>query len=141
MKESLPLIIRGIITIFNHKAKEILGIEGDVIGKKIVDVLPDTHLLEILEINRPIYNKDLHVRNLVIVSNRIPIKVEGKTVGAIAIFQDRTEVTKLAEELTGVKAFVSALRVQNHEHMNKLHTIAGLIQLGKKEKALSMSLK
>ncbi len=125
-----------VITIFNHKAKEILGIEGDIIGKKIVDVLPDTHLLEILEINRPIYNKDLHIRNLTILSNRIPIKVEGKTVGAIAIFQDRTEVRKLAEELTGVKAFVSALRVQNHEHMNKLHTIAGLIQLDKKETAL-----
>lgn len=126
----------GVITIFNHKAKEILGIEDDVIGKRIVDVLPDTHLLEILEINKPIYNKDLHIRNLAILSNRIPIKVEGKTVGAIAIFQDRTEVKKLAEELTGVKAFVSALRVQNHEHMNKLHTIAGLIQLGNKEEAL-----
>nr|WP_295974027.1 sensor histidine kinase [uncultured Bacillus sp.] len=125
-----------VITIFNHKAKEILGIEGDVIGKKIVDVLPDTHLLEILEINRPIYNKDLHIRNLSILSNRIPIKVDGKTVGAIAIFQDRTEVSKLAEELTGVKAFVTALRVQNHEHMNKLHTIAGLIQLGNKDAAL-----
>lgn len=39
----------------------------------------------------------------------------------------------MAEELTGVKNFVEALRVQNHEHMNKLHTIAGLIQLGKSE--------
>lgn len=126
----------GIITIFNHKAKEILGIKEDVIGKKIIDVLPDTHLLEILESDRPVYNKELLIRNLAILSNRIPIKVEGKTVGAIAIFQDRTEVKKLAEELTGVKAFVNALRVQNHEHMNKLHTIAGLIQLGNKEAAL-----
>lgn len=42
----------------------------------------------------------------------------------------------MAEELTGVRAFVDALRVQNHEYMNKLHTIGGLIQLGNKEKAL-----
>lgn len=125
-----------VITIFNHKAKQILGIEGDVIGQKIIKVVPDTQLLEILKIHRPIYNKDLFVRNQVILSSRIPIKVEGKTAGAIAIFQDRTDVNKLAEELTGVKAFVSALRVQNHEHMNKLHTIAGLIQLDKKDKAL-----
>ncbi len=60
-------------------------------------------------------------------------------IGAVAIFQDRTEVTKLAEELTGVKNFVEALRVQSHEHMNKLHTIAGLIQLGKPEKALQLA--
>ncbi|WP_027410504.1 sensor histidine kinase [Anoxybacteroides tepidamans] len=124
------------ITIFNDKAKKMLDIHGDVIGKPIRSVLPDTHLPEVLQLNQPIYNKELQIRNLTILSNRIPIKVNGQTVGAVAIFQDRTEVKKLAEELTGVKAFVSALRVQTHEYMNKLHTIAGLIQLGHKEKAL-----
>ncbi|MBB5326313.1 two-component system sensor histidine kinase DctS [Anoxybacillus tepidamans] len=124
------------ITIFNDKAKKMLGIHKDVVGQPIRSVLPDTHLPEILQINQPIYNKELQIRNLNILSNRIPIKVDGQTVGAVAIFQDQTEVKKLAEELTGVKAFVSALRVQNHEYMNKLHTIAGLIQLGHKEKAL-----
>lgn len=124
------------ITIFNDKAKQLLGISGDVIGEKIYDVIPDTYLPEILSVNQPIYNKELHVRNQIIVSNRVPIKVNEQTVGAVAVFQDITEVKKLAEELTGVKAFVSALRVQNHEHMNKLHTIAGLIQMNHKEKAL-----
>lgn len=124
------------ITIFNHKAKQILGVEGDVIGKDISSVIPDTYLPEILKLNMPIYNKELQIRNLTILSNRVPIRVNNETIGAVAIFQDRTEVKKLAEELTGVKAFVSALRVQNHEHMNKLHTIAGLIQLGNKDKAL-----
>lgn len=124
------------ITIFNHRAKDILGVQGEVVGMKIREVLPDSYLPEILEVDMPIYNKDLFINNLMIVSTRVPIKVENKTVGAIAIFQDRTQVKNLAEELTGVKAFVSALRVQNHEHINKLHTIAGLIQLGQKEKAL-----
>ncbi|MCG6794204.1 sensor histidine kinase [Geobacillus sp. YHL] len=124
------------ITIFNDRAKQMLGVKGDVIGRSIRSIIPDTHLPEILEVNKPIYNKELQIGNLTIWSNRIPIKVNGKTVGAIAIFQDRTEVKRLAEELTGVKAFVHALRVQNHEYMNKLHTIAGLIQLGHIEKAL-----
>ncbi|OLN21250.1 histidine kinase [Domibacillus antri] len=124
------------ITIFNDKAKEMLDIQGEVTGRQIREVLPDTHLPEILQLDHPIYNKDLQIRNLAIVSNRVPIRVDGVTVGAISIFQDRTQVKQLAEELTGVKAFVSALRVQNHEHMNKLHTIAGLIQLGNREKAL-----
>ncbi|MGM0875573.1 MAG: ATP-binding protein [Bacillota bacterium] len=124
------------ITIFNDKAKDMMGITGEVIGKNISTIIPDTRLPEILSLQRPFYNKELTVRNLNIVSNRIPIKVKEKTVGAVAIFQDRTEVKKLAEELTGVKAFVSALRVQNHEHMNKLHTIAGLLQLDHKNRAL-----
>ncbi|MCS7460725.1 sensor histidine kinase [Paenibacillus doosanensis] len=126
------------ITIFNDKAKQIMKIdeEPDVIGRPIRDVLPDTRLPEILELNHPIYNQELLLGTTVIWSNRVPIKVNAQTVGAVAIFQDRTEVTQIAEELTGVKAFVDALRVQNHEYMNKLHTIGGLIQLGNKEKAL-----
>jgi two-component system sensor histidine kinase DctS len=66
----------------------------------------------------------------------VRITLGGKTIGAVAVFQVRTDVTKLAEELTSVKAFVEALRAQNHEHMNKLHTIAGLIQLGNLDDAL-----
>jgi two-component system sensor histidine kinase DctS len=125
-----------VITIFNEKAKQMLCIEGDVIGKPIREVIHDTRLPEMLQLKHPIYNQEIQVRQTNIMSNRVPIKVNGKTVGAVAIFQDRTEVTKMAEELTGVRAFVEALRVQNHEHMNKLHTIAGLIQLGNQEQAL-----
>jgi two-component system sensor histidine kinase DctS len=125
------------ITIFNDKAKLMLKIQGDVIGKFIREVIPDTRLPEILDLNHPIYNQELYVSSAHIMSNRVPIKVNGQTVGAVAIFQDRTEVTRIAEELTGVKTFVDALRVQNHEYLNKLHTIGGLIQLGNKEQALS----
>jgi two-component system sensor histidine kinase DctS len=124
------------ITIFNERAKEIFSIAGPLTGKLIRDIIPDTRLPEILELEKPVYNQELRVGNALIWSNRIPIKVNEETVGALAIFQDRTEVTRIAEELTGVRAFVDALRVQNHEHMNKLHTIAGLLQLDQKEKAL-----
>ncbi|MGE7913171.1 ATP-binding protein [Lysinibacillus xylanilyticus] len=128
------------ITIFNEKACEILAVHkqpSTLIGKKIFDVLPDTRLPEILELDQPIFNRELYINGHSIMSNRIPIQVNGKTVGAVAMFKDRTEVKKLAEELTGVKAFVQALRVQTHEHKNKLHTIAGLLQLGHHEQALS----
>ena len=138
MHEGIIAIDKGLsITVFNEKAYQILGVEKrDVIGKNIYEVLPDTRLPEIIDYNHPVYNKELHVNQHSILSNRIPVQVNGETVGAVAIFQDRTEVKKLAEELTGIKAFVQALRVQNHEHKNKMHTIAGLLQLGKHEKAM-----
>lgn len=127
---------KEIITVVNDKAKQMLHLEGDVLGRSIREVLPDTRLPEILQQNHAIYNQELHIGPAIILSNRVPIKVGNQTIGAVAIFQDRTEVTKIAEELTGVKAFVDALRVQNHEYMNKLHTIGGLIQLDHKQKAL-----
>ncbi|CAI8852544.1 MULTISPECIES: ATP-binding protein [Bacillus] len=128
-----------IITIFNEKAKQVFHVDGNVVGSPIRAVLKDTRLPEIVERNQPVYNEEIKVSGKVILSNRIPIKKDNELIGAVAIFQDRTEVTKLAEELTGVKTFVEALRVQSHEHMNKLHTIAGLIQLGKADKALQLA--
>ncbi|GIP39301.1 putative C4-dicarboxylate sensor kinase [Paenibacillus sp. J31TS4] len=125
------------ITIFNDKAKEVFGITGDVIGRSITEIIPDSRLPEILRLDRAIYNQEIIVGNKLIWSNRVPMQVQGRRIGALAIFQDRTEVAKMAEELTGVRAFVDALRVQNHEHRNKLHTIAGLLQLEQPDKALA----
>ncbi|SDI48875.1 ATP-binding protein [Alteribacillus bidgolensis] len=124
------------ITVMNHAAKKMLSVAGEPIGRPIQEVIPDTRLPEVLEMNRAVYQKEFYVQNRAILSNRIPIKVNNKTVGAVAIFQDKTEVNRLAEELTGVKTFVDALRVQNHEYSNKLHTIAGLIQMDEGKKAL-----
>jgi two-component system sensor histidine kinase DctS len=127
------------ISIFNNKAKRIFNVKGEPVGKQIREVLADTRLPEIIERNKVVYNEEIQVSGRVILSNRIPIEIKKQVIGAVAIFQDRTEAAKLAEELTGVKSFIEALRVQNHEHLNKLHTIAGLIQLGKPEKALDLA--
>lgn len=72
----------------------------------------------------------------VVLTNRVPVRFEGQIIGAVATFRDRTEVHRLAEQLTGVTKFVDSLRAQNHEHMNRLHTIAGLIQFGRYEQAI-----
>jgi two-component system, CitB family, sensor histidine kinase DctS len=124
------------VTIFNEKAKEMLKVSEDLIGKPIQAALPESRLHETLQRNEPVYNETLLIGSVPIVSNRVPITVRGKVVGAVAILQDRTEVTKMAEELTGVQAFVEALRVQSHEYKNKLHTISGLLQLDDKQKAM-----
>ncbi len=55
--------------------------------------------------------------------------------GAIATFKDRTDFKRLAEEMTGVRQIVEALRASSHEFMNKLHTIVGLIDIGEAEEA------
>lgn len=137
MREGVVAIdIQERITICNDKAKQIFHIEGDVLGKPIRKVIRDTALPEVLEKRQNFFDHELHVGNALLWSNRFMIKVDEKVVGAMAIFQDRTEVARMAEELTGVREFVEALRVQNHEHMNRLHTIAGLLQLGQQEKAL-----
>ncbi|MDW7649961.1 MAG: sensor histidine kinase [Bacillota bacterium] len=124
------------ITVMNDEARRILGIRGNFTGKPVLDVIPDSHLRRTVETGVPEYNQERTINGTAILVSRIPISVEGKVVGAVATFKDKSELHKLAEELTGVKKFIDALRAQNHEHANKLHTIAGLIQLKRSDEAL-----
>ncbi|WP_408009758.1 ATP-binding protein [Pseudalkalibacillus sp. A8] len=137
MNEGIIAIDRGgCITVFNDKAKRILRLQEEVAGEQIEKVIPESQLGDVLKNGASVYKEEMKINEKIIMSSRVPILVEGEIVGAVEVFQDRTEVTSMAEELTGVKAFIDALRVQNHEHMNRLHTIAGLIQLNENDKAL-----
>lgn len=49
--------------------------------------------------------------------------------GFLFKLDDMSLVLERAEELTNMKQLTQALRAQNHEFMNKLHTVSGLIQL------------
>ncbi len=124
------------ITLINKEAKRLLGVEKDITGESIRKYIPHTRLPQSTITGKAEYNREVLVKGTRVLANRIPIRVKDETVGAVATFKDKSEVRKLAEELTGVKKFIEGLRVQNHEYMNKLHTIAGLIQLDKKQEAV-----
>jgi two-component system, CitB family, sensor histidine kinase DctS len=125
------------ITIANPEAYRILGLNKPIVGSIIHHVIPDSPLVPVIESGVPEYNQDRMIGSARVLISIIPIKFKETIVGAVATFRDKTDVYNLAEELTGVKQFIEALRVQNHEYMNKLHTIAGLIQLGKPDQALT----
>ncbi|MGL5753940.1 MAG: ATP-binding protein [Paraclostridium sp.] len=132
---------KGKITIINDSALNILHYgnkvdKNEIIGTDIAEFFPTTRLLKVLETGKGEFEKEQRINNTVIMTNRIPIIDRGKIVGAIATFRDKTELTKLAEELTGVKKMAWSLRAQNHEFMNKLHTITGLIQLEEYDEAV-----
>ncbi len=56
--------------------------------------------------------------------------------GVIASIEDFTLAKRKAEELTGIKQLNFSLRAQNHEFINKLHTISGLIQMQEYDEAV-----
>ncbi|MCA1021201.1 sensor histidine kinase [Halobacillus litoralis] len=126
----------GKVTLMNQRARKLLHFTGLSKGQSLHNLTPGLKLEHVLTVGEPVFNREIRAGMKLLLFTSIPIKVEGRYAGAVLIFQDRTEVTRLAEELTGVKAFVDALRVQNHEHRNKLHTIAGMIQLEQNEEAL-----
>jgi sensor histidine kinase regulating citrate/malate metabolism len=54
----------------------------------------------------------------------------------VATLRDRTELLELRRELDLTRHVTDTLRAQAHEFSNRLHTIAGLIELGQAEEAV-----
>jgi len=117
--------MEGSVSLINDQAKTLLGFpveNGD-------------GALAALESDGPREVAGLNGR--VLLRTALPVlDYERQPLGRLAIFEDLTEARRRAEELTGMRQLTTALRSQNHEFMNKLHTISGLIQLGEYGKAL-----
>lgn len=123
----------GHITVVNHVAAAMLakvGIQGPLIGENVEECVPNTRLKEILQTGQAELDQEQDLHGLTLLTNRIPIRLDGKTVGAIATFRDKTEVQKMAERLVGIQNYAEALRSQAHEFMNKLHVILGMVRMG-----------
>jgi len=74
-----------------------------------------------------------HKKDVII--NYYPIRENNQTIGAICLLVDRTEYSKIAEDLSGVKFLVESMRANNHDFTNKLHVILGLVQMGANKEA------
>ncbi|WP_077596924.1 DcuS/MalK family sensor histidine kinase [Oceanobacillus kimchii] len=118
------------ITIVNKAAMKVFekaGITESPVGKSVEQVLPHSHLEEILESKQPAMDVEQKINGVTILANRMPIVVNDEVVGAISTFRDLTELKQLAKQLSGVKLYAEALRAQSHEFMNKLHVINGMV--------------
>jgi len=137
VKEGIIAIDRNNrITVINQAAKNIFPPDIDFIGQPVEQVIPTTRLPETIKTGIAEYDDLQILNNNTILTNRIPLVIGKEVVGAIATFRPLTEVNRLAEELTGVKKIVAALRARTHEFQNKLHVISGLIQLESYEEAI-----
>jgi len=67
--------------------------------------------------------------------NRMPVRFQGRDLGAVVTVRDRTEHVELLRELDSVATLTDALRGQQHEHANRMHTVAGLLELDRPQEA------
>ncbi|WP_066253697.1 ATP-binding protein [Neobacillus drentensis] len=129
----------GRITVVNETAHKILKVPNDVLlrGKRIDDVLENTHLYEVVRTEQAEYDRELTISDEVFLVNRIPIfNKKEEVIGAVASFRNKSELSNLMQELSHVKAYAEGLRAQTHEYSNRLYTLLGLIQLGSYKEAI-----
>lgn len=132
MREGIIAINRNNrLVVVNEMAERILrsaGVQGELLGRPVQEVVPSTRLDSILKEGKPEYDREQNINGQIIMTNRSPIIIQGKTVGAVATFRDMTEMRALAERMTGLSNYAEALRSRSHEYLNKLHVISGLLR-------------
>jgi two-component system CitB family sensor kinase len=124
----------GRISVVNDEARRLLGL-GTALGSRLEDQLPDGRLRRALA--GTLTGADLTVLtdDHCLVVNRMPVTLHGRELGAVVTVRDRTEMVGLLRELDSVRGLTDALRAQQHEFSNRMHTLAGLLDLGEHEAA------
>ncbi len=130
----------GYISTINEAAYNILNLEPieRMNTVHILDVLPNSRLLEVLKEKKVQFNQELSNGNDEIIASRIPVTSNGKTIGVVASFRKKTDIEQLSKELSQIQQYADMLRAQTHEYSNKLYTISGLIQLESYSEALEV---
>ena len=129
----------GQITVVNETAHKILDVPNETLlrGKRIEEVLGNTHLLEVVRNGQAEYDKETIILGDIYLVNCIPIyNKKGDVIGAVSSFRNKSELAHLLQELSHVKAYAEGLRAQTHEYSNRLYTLLGLIQLGSYKEAI-----
>ena len=113
------------VTLVNDQARELLALPGDCVGRPVTDLGLNERLTDVLT-GRAHGVDQIGLRaGRVLALNRMPIAR-----GAVVTLRDRTELAALREELEVSTRATDTLRAQAHEFTNRMHTIAGLIELG-----------
>ncbi|GLZ79896.1 ATPase [Actinorhabdospora filicis] len=124
------------ITLINDEAARLLGIPDARTGVSVHQQELDPHVRDVLTGRVVGADRVVLAGDKVVVMNRQPVLVRGRRVGSVTTLRDRTELTALRRELDRSRHTTDTLRAQAHEFANRLHTIAGLVELGEHDEVV-----
>ncbi len=129
---------RGYLTFVNAAALKYLARSDmdEMRGKPLADICPCPDLAAALNKGKQILDQEMLLVGRVMLVNIVPLMHAAG--GLVVSFRPKDELDRLTEELTHVQEYSELLRAQTHEYSNKMHTIAGLIQLEAYQEALDL---
>lgn len=107
----------GITVYYNDAVAKIEGLtREEVVGRHILEIFPsldeeESTLLKVLKTGEPIYDKEQTFTNykgkrITTINTTLPIKVDGKIIGAMEISKDITSVKDLSERINDLQAIL-----------------------------------
>jgi sensor histidine kinase regulating citrate/malate metabolism len=123
----------------NAEACRLLGLDDGAVGRPVTEVVDDPGLRDTLRGLAP-SSEGLHTTaGRVLVSGQRTAERDGRRLATVTTLRDRTELEGLVRELATVRGLADALRAQAHESANELHTVVGLVELGRYDDAVAFA--
>ena len=149
LREGLVLVDGGgRIVLYNDVAATLLGLPAASDGQPVpLDEveLPDS-VRTLLTSGRDAVDEVHLTRDRVLVLNQSKAdhpddgrSPDSAVEGAVATIRDHTDIQELTGELETMRTLSEALRAQTHEHANRMHTLASLIERGRDSEALAFA--
>ncbi len=126
----------GRVTLVNDEAVRLLDIPADSVGQRLADLQLSPRLRDVLGGATDGDDEIVLRAGRVLVLNRKALDVRGRAIGAVTTLRDRSRLDDLTRELDGARSVSDALRAQAHEFANRMHTVAGLLELGEYDEAV-----
>ena len=132
VREGLLLVdTEGRVQLVNDEGLRLLGLEADVVGRRLDDLGLAPGLVAAALGETP-ESDDLYVAgDRILVVSSSPASWDGRDVGAVVTLRDHTELRSVTGELDAVRGLTDSLRSQTHEAANRLHTVVSLIEMGR----------
>lgn len=127
---------QGRISLVNDEAVRLLNIPADSVGRLLSELDLSPRLRDVLGGVADGDDEIVLRAGRVLVLNRQALSVRGRPIGAVTTLRDRSRLDDLTRELDGARSVTDALRAQAHEFANRMHTVAGLLELGEYDEAL-----
>jgi len=90
----------GKITVFNPVAEKIAGVSAETaIGRPVDDMVENTRMNYVLKSGEAELGEIQRIGEISIVTNRVPIVVEGEVLGVVATFQELDKIQKMESKI------------------------------------------
>lgn len=131
---------QGEVTTINQAALHFLDLntKQQWPGQNISTIMPNSPMLDNQKSSIAEFDQEVWFNHKPFIVNRSPLLHQAQVIGWVASFRPKDELELVSQQLKHMQQYADSLRSQAHEYTNKLHTIAGLIQIGASDEALSL---
>lgn len=125
----------GKVTVINGEARRLLRLDGAALGRPLRELVPPGRLRDLLTGELPGADQVALTEEALLVVNRMPVALAGRSIGAVVTLRDRTEIEALVRDLHSVQGLMEAMRALEHEYANRLYVVDGLLEMGELSQA------